>query len=77
MQVTLCIRLAFRVKRVPVCIESLHQIDILSKRGKIKTEIESLVRRGVCAGHRPLPRNVERHQGVGQVKSIEGFTQSG
>ena len=29
----------------------------------------SLVRRGFCTRHRPLPRNVERRQGVDQVRS--------
>jgi len=32
-----------------------------------QSELNSLVRRGVCARHRPLPRNVERRQGVDQV----------
>ena len=36
-----------------------------------------LVRRGVCAGYRPVPRNVERRQGVDQAGPTEGFAQSG
>jgi hypothetical protein len=38
---------------------------------------ENLVRRGVCARHRPLSRNVERRQRVDQARPAEGFAQSG
>ncbi len=37
----------------------------------------TLVRRGVCAVYRPLPRNVERRQGVDQARSGQGLAQSG
>src|SRR5271157_1117786 len=52
-------------------------IDNSSNRAIIFFEIKSLVRRGVCVRHRPLPRKVERHQGVDQVRPAKGFIQSG
>ena len=39
------------------------------KKNTSLTRTTNLVRRGVCAGHRPLHRNVERRQGVDQAGS--------
>jgi hypothetical protein len=44
---------------------------------RICSQLEDLVRRGVCARYRPLPRNVERNQGVDQARPAQGFAQSG
>jgi hypothetical protein len=44
-------------------------VDFFQNGPKILTTFHSsLVRRGVCARHKPLPRNVERYQGVDQMR---------
>ncbi len=70
-------------RRPPISVTSepfspeLNPLDSFRKWPYNVGAKRTLVRRGVCARHRPLSRNVERRRGIDQARPAQGFAQSG